>query len=156
MKIKSKLYDAIHNIKDNRPISITSDNEQIRLKKHKKNNIVDVWLDYKINGVFREIFHVETTTDCTKGDVNDIVEDMSLEIPADLRKKKKKEDKPLEQWYDHITDSEKDYYLGKYQEIVLALWLAFYEEGYQDDEMKSTLEAYGITQDDLKMLGVDL
>lgn len=159
MNLKEKLYEIITKLDNNRPVSIKNDKEMVTVKKHKKNKVVDVWLFYKIKDSFKELWHTTTSTDCTKGDINDIVEDMSLEIPKESQEQEQEQvvTKQDKNWYDGLNASEREVCLCKYAMMVYTLLDVFLEQGVVDDkELIDEYSYYGLEEEDLRQLGVIL
>lgn len=159
MNLKENLFKIITTLNNNRPVSIKSDKEKITVKKHKKNKTVDVWLFYKIKDNFKELYHTTTTTDCSQGDINDIVEDMLLEIPKELREPKQEEmqldNKQDKNWYDELNADERELCLCKYALVVYALFDDCLQSGIVEDaDIIDAYAYYGLDEKDLKLLGV--
>ena len=154
-----ELEDMIDNLKDNRPVEqIFGCGAKIIVKKHKKNNKVDVTLQYASNADWLTLWKNETTTPTTKGDVNDMIADMTLELEGicDINELLVDVADDNTVWYKTLTENQKKDICLQSKEFITAMVDIMSGEMTNTTDLYNELLAWGLTKDVLDLLEVVL
>lgn len=143
----------VDGLNNNRPSEqIFGNGCKIILKKRKKNNIVDVTLQYLNGGSWLTLWKGETKTPIPKGDADDILADIELELEQLI-------DDTIEAdtlWYKVLTDDDKEECLTQMKELLTGLIDILSVEISDEKEIYAELLKYGVTKHTLDLLEVDI
>lgn len=108
MITSDKLKSIIDGLKDDKPVSVTYDESTtLKIKKLAKSNTVYMSLVYEDDDKFFILWECTTKTPIDKGDSDDIIADIELELePLSLEK----DDAFIEDylWYEELTEPQKE------------------------------------------------